>query len=180
MLTLDQFKKIFPNCPKAKIEEYFKHLLKTMEKFEINTKLRMSAFLAQVAHESYQFKYMEEIWGPTDQQKKYEPPSTLAVKLGNTEKGDGFKYKGRGPIQCTGKSNYEQAGKYFKEDFVKFPEKVATSEWAFMIAGWFWDTRKLNALADKSDFLAITKKINGGTNGLEDRKKYYDKCLEVL
>lgn len=180
MLTIEQFKKLFPNCPKAKIDEYFKNLCLTMDRFGINSKKRMKMFLAQLAHESYQFKYLEEIWGPTEQQKKYEPPSTVATRLGNSEKGDGFKFKGRGALQLTGRANYKTVGDYFKVDFIKNPEKAASPEWAFMIAGWFWETRKLNELADKEDLIGVTKKVNGGLNGLEDRKKYYDKFETIL
>lgn len=180
MITIEQFKKIFPNCPKDKVETYLKNLNLTMDRFKIDTKLRKSHFLAQGGHESYQFKFMEEIWGPTDQQKKYEPPSAVAKNLGNTEKGDGFKYKGRGMFQITGRANYKQISDYFGFDFIKNPEKAATPEWAFLIAGWYWENRKLNDLADKDDITAITKKINGGLTHIEDRKKYYAKCIEVL
>lgn len=180
MLTIEQFKKIFPNCPKDKVETYLKNLNVAMDRFKINTKLRKSHFLAQLAHESYQFKYLEEIWGPTEQQKKYEPLSTVATRLGNTEKGDGFRFKGRGVIQLTGRANYKTVGDYFKIDLIKNPDLASTPELAFMIAGWFWETRKLNELADKDDFKEITRKINGGLTHQEEREKWYNKILKEL
>lgn len=103
MLTVDQLKEIMPRMAKnpKTCAALFPHLVAAMDEAQINTPLRIAAFLAQVAHESYEFKYMTEIWGPTDAQKRYEPPSTLATKLGNTQPGDGKRYMGRGPIQLT-------------------------------------------------------------------------------
>src|SRR4051812_14119179 len=112
-LTLDQLKKIMPRMernPKT-AAALFPHLTAALDEAGINTKLRLAAFLAQVAHESGEFRFMEEIWGPTQAQLRYEPPSSLATKLGNTQKGDGYKFKGRGPIQLTGRENYRKCGK---------------------------------------------------------------------
>jgi predicted chitinase len=151
-----------------------------MDEAHINTKPRIAAFLAQLAHESGEFRYMEEIWGPTDAQKRYEPPSTLATRLGNTQPGDGFRFKGRGPIQLTGRANYVTAGKALGLPLSAQPELAATPEAGFRVAAWFWTTKGLNALADAGQFDKITLKINGGTNGAEERRKYYLHALAVL
>jgi putative chitinase len=100
--------------------------------------------------------------------------------LGNTEFGDGAKYRGRGLIQLTGKANYTQAGAALQADLVNDPELVAQPKYAALTAGWFWDKNKLNAFADAGDIEGMTKKINGGTIGLDDRKKHIAHALEVL
>jgi predicted chitinase len=151
-----------------------------MEIYEIDTPLRASAFLAQIAHESAELRFMEELWGPTAQQKKYEPPSDLAKSLGNTQPGDGFRYRGRGPIQITGRANYEKYGDLLGVDLVGNPDLAATPQIAFSTAGLFWKLNRLNELADVQDFTTITKRINGGLNGLQERQKYYEVAKDVL
>jgi hypothetical protein len=123
---------------------------------------------------------MEEIWGPTAQQKKYEPPSDLAKSLGNTQSGDGFRYRGRGPIQITGRANYKKYGDLLGVDLVGNPDLAATPQFAFSTAGLFWKLNRLNELADVQDFTTITKRINGGLTGLQERQKYYDVAKDVL
>ncbi len=123
---------------------------------------------------------MEEIWGPTAQQKRYEPPSDLAKRLGNTQPGDGFRYRGRGPIQITGRANYKKYGDLLSVDLVGNPDLAATPQFAFSTAGQFWKRNGLNELADVQDFITITKRINGGLNGLADRQKYYAIAKNVL
>ena len=103
--------------------------------------------------------------------------------LGNTQKGDGVRFKGRGPIQLTGRANYAAAGKALGLDLVKNPEKVKTPDVGFRTSVWFWTTRKLNAIADQktlASFRMITKKINGGTNGQADREKYWASAKKAL
>ncbi len=182
MITIDELKKIMPRMVKnpKTCAALYPHLCKAMDEAGINTKLRMAAFLAQISHESGELKWMEEIWGPSEAQKRYEPPSTLATKLGNTKKGDGLKFKGRGPIQLTGRSNYKACGDALGLDLIANPEAAASLEAGFRVACWFWTSRKLNALADKSEFDAITKAINGGYNGKPERDAYYAKALSVL
>ena len=102
--------------------------------------------------------------------------------MGNTPQadGDGQRYKGRGLIQLTGRSNYEQISKATGIDFVSSPELLKKPQYAVLSACWFWDSRRLNTLADVNDFAGITKKINGGYNGLADRQSYYDKFCKAF
>lgn len=179
-ITDADLRQIMPNLPEAKRQTYRPHLVKAMISCEISTPLRVAAFLAQIAHESAELRFMQELWGPTAQQKKYEPPSDLAKDLGNTDPGDGFKYRGRGPIQITGRANYKKYGDLLGVDFVGNPDLAATPEFAFQIAGLFWKTRRLNELADAQDFTTITKRINGGLTGLAEREKYYETAKKVF
>lgn len=137
----------------------------------MDSPLRLAHFMAQLAHESGSFAYMEEIWGPTKAQLGYEG----RADLGNTQKGDGFRYKGRGPIQLTGRANYRQFGTKLGMDFERHPEMVAYPSIGLRVALEYWHSRNLNAWADIDDILTITKKINGGTNGLDDRKVHLAK-----
>ncbi|MGH9751314.1 MAG: glycoside hydrolase family 19 protein [Blastocatellia bacterium] len=180
MLTDSDLKQIMPRLPQAKRQLYLPFINKVMEIYEIDTPLRASAFLAQIAHESAELRFMEEIWGPTAQQKKYEPPSSVAKALGNTQKGDGFRYRGRGPIQVTGRANYKKYGDLLSVDLVRNPDLAATPQYAFSTAGLFWKLNGLNELADVQDFITITKRINGGLNGLADRQKYYEIAKNAL
>ena len=152
-----------------------------MQRFDIDDNVRRAAaFIAQLAHESGEFRFMEEIWGPTAAQERYEPESDLAKRLGNTAAGDGKRYKGRGPIQVTGRSNYRKYGELLGVDLVAHPELAATPATGFAVAGLFWQRNGLNALADQGDFKEITRRINGGFNGLPERQKFYDRALAVL
>ena len=180
MITDTQLKKIMPNLGSQKLALYLPHLNAAMLTHGVDNMLRTAAFVAQLAHESGEFRFMEEIWGPTDAQRRYEPPSDLAKKLGNTAAGDGKRFKGRGPIQITGRFNYKKYGDMLGVDLVAQPELAAQPEMAFSTAGLFWRANGLNELADAQDFLRITKRINGGTNGLADREKYYARAKEVL
>jgi predicted chitinase len=146
----------------------------------ISTPLRAAAFLAQIAHESAELRFMQELWGPTAQQKKYDPPSNVAKSLGNTQPGDGFRYRGRGPIQITGRANYKKYGDLLGVDLVGNPDLAAKPEYAFQTAGLFWRMRGLNELADAEDFTTITKRINGGLTGLAERQRYYEVAKKAL
>ncbi|CAF4659625.1 unnamed protein product [Rotaria magnacalcarata] len=136
---------------------------------------RKAAFLAQLAHESGQLRYMKEIASG----EAYEGREDL----GNNQPGDGKLFKGRGPIQLTGRANYAAAGKDLGLDLVNNPELVETPEVGFRTSVWFWNKRQLNKLADRNtlkDFRNITKKINGGNNGSADREKYWKQASKVL
>ena len=180
MLSDVQLRQIMPNLAAAKLPVYLAALNQAMQVYGVNTALRTAAFIAQLAHESGEFRWMEEIWGPTDAQRRYEPPNALAAKLGNTEAGDGKRFKGRGPIQITGRFNYAKYGGLLGTDLVADPALAATPEVAFATAGLFWKTNGLNELADAEQFVTITRRINGGTNGLPDRQKYYAIAKAVL
>ncbi len=167
---------IMPNLKADKRAAFFPFLVAAMNEFSINTPARQAAFLAQLAHESAEFRFMEEIWGPTAAQRRYEGRRDL----GNTQTGDGFRFKGRGPIQITGRFNYKKYGDLLGLDLIGNPQSAATPEVGFRIAWAYWDKNNINAPADRQDIVTVTKLINGGTNGLEDRKKYYERAKRVL
>ncbi len=194
-MNLDKLKGQIPDSVLAQIPQ-------VMEKFQINTPLRLCHFLAQCAHESGNFKAVSEnlnygpvallkIFGKYFNEKNVEayarnPEKIANIVYGNRmgngpeSSGDGFKYRGRGYIQLTGKVNYQSFDKVVEEDITATPELVAT-KYPLLSAAWFWNSRTLNSLADKgatdADVTAITKKVNGGTHGLDDRiakfKKFY-------
>jgi len=147
------------------------------------TQQRKACFLAQVGHESGMLVYTKEIWGPTQQQLKYEPPSKLAKQLGNIAPGSGKRYMGRGWIQTTGESNYIITTREMRKlvpdcpDFHAEPEKLALVQYAALSAAIFWNLKKLNTFADSGDFVTLTKRINGGTNGIAHRQALYTKAL---
>ena len=183
MLTSDQLHAIMPQLPAAKGAALFPFLTAAISEFAIDSPARTAAFLAQLAHESGQFRFMEEIWGPTPAQRRYEPVSTLASTLGNTEAGDGFRFKGRGPIQITGRANYKRFGDLLGLDLVGEPQRAALPEVAFRVAALFWSKKGLNGLADQvtpDAFREITRRINGGFNGLADRQKFYETAKTTL
>ena len=141
-------------------------LTAAMELFHIDSQARAAAFLAQIAHESGRFRFLVEIWGPTEAQKRYEGRRDL----GNVRPGDGRRYCGRGLIQITGRANYRAAGAALNIPAEDRPEMLAEPKWAAYSAAWYWHSRGLNSLADKGDFDEITHRINGGQNGREDRR----------
>jgi putative chitinase len=148
----------------------------TLERFEINTLPRIAAFLAQVGHESGGLRWVREIWGPTLSQQRYEGRKDL----GNTHPGDGKRFMGRGLIQITGRANYAAVSAALGIDAVNNPEVLESPLYASLSAGWFWGSRKLNGFADQGDILAITRRINGGTNGLDDRLARYKLAQTIL
>lgn len=152
------------------------HIEAAMDEFEINTPKRQAAFLAQVGHESGGLRWVAEIWGPTDAQKKYDG----RVDLGNTRPGDGLRYKGRGLLQITGRANYRAAGGALGVDLIEHPEQLETPTLAARSAALFWQSHQLNELADVADFKRITRIINGGYNGYESRLANYQAALQVL
>jgi predicted chitinase len=172
MLTDDELRQIMPNCPAAKRADYLPFIQQAMAEFDINSYLRESAFLAQLAHESAELRYMEEIASGAAYEGR--------AKLGNTQPGDGKRFKGRGPIQLTGRDNYRRYGELLGLDLVNNPTIAATKEVGFRIAGQYWKLNGLNELADQQKFETITRRINGGTIGLADRIKYYQRAKKVL
>lgn len=180
-ITEKQLLQILPNAGRQ-AGVFVPGLNATMGKFAIITPLRMAAFIAQIGHESGQLRYVREL-GNDKYLAKYDT-GRLAQRLGNTPvaDGDGQKYRGRGCIQVTGRANYEACSEALFGDsrLLNTPELLEQPVYAAMSAGWFWQKEGLNTLADKGDFLAITKRINGGTNGLADREALYKRALEVL
>lgn len=165
------------SCGLMRAELWAAPITAAMAEYEVNTKFRQSAFLAQAAHESGGFKYVRELWGPTDAQSKYEG----RADLGNTQPGDGSRFRGRGLIQITGRANYAACGEALGLDLLAHPELLEEPENAARSAGWFWrDYKHLNELADQQLFSAITRRINGGTNGLAERIALYHRALAVL
>ncbi|MFN0107214.1 MAG: glycoside hydrolase family 19 protein [Blastocatellia bacterium] len=180
MITDNQLQQIMPTLNSQKRQMFLPFLNHIMPMFGINSPMREAAFLAQIAHESGELKFFEEIWGPTSAQKRYEPPSDLAKRLGNTQPGDGKRYKGRGPIQITGRFNYRKYGQLLNLDLEGNPDLAATTQVGFQTACQFWKQNGLNELADIPDFTTITKRINGGFNGQADREKYYARAKQAL
>jgi putative chitinase len=183
MLTDDQLRAIMPALPATRRGELLPFLQAAMTEFGIDRPAREAAFVAQLAHESGQFRFMEEIWGPTAAQRRYEPQSDLAARLGNTEAGDGRRFKGRGPIQITGRDNYRRFGGLLGVDLVSQPERAAVPDLAFRIAALFWTKKGLNELADRATpeaFREMTRRINGGFNGLADRQRFYAAARAAL
>lgn len=178
-------------------------LNETFQRFDISTPVRQASFIGQCGHECANFKVLEEnlnyraetlmkLWKsrfPTIEiaNEYARNPKKIANKvyssrMGNRDEasGDGYRFRGRGCIQLTGHANYFHAGQACGEDFVMQPDLVATPKYAAMTAGWFWNTHKINQFADRQDFTLMTKKINGGTIGLDDRIKHINHALDIL
>jgi putative chitinase len=184
-VSIDLLMTVAPSAPSTTLSALMAGdaLNLALAEFEVNTPHRVAAFLAQVAHETGGFRWLNEIWGPTKQQKKYDPPGKLAKTLGNTERGDGARYKGRGLIQITGRGNYRTYGRKLKLPLEDSPELAAIPEHAARIAACYWHDRGLNELADQAtneSFVTITKRINGGLNGLNERVAYWQRAKDFL
>ena len=177
-VTLHQLHTIMPHLTTARGKLYIDPLNRAMAEFHITTRLRKAAFLAQIAEESVELLYFQEIASGWEYDISHN--RSLALELGNTKVGDGPRYKGRGPIQLTGKSNYRSAGKALGLDLVDHPNKAALPSVGFRVAGWFWVGHSLNGLADKKEFKEITRRINGGYNGYSVRLAYYEHALKVV
>lgn len=190
-------------CPAG--EKYGPHLSVAADRFLITTKLRQAHWLGQLAHESGGFRFVREnlnynaeglmrVWPSRFQTienaRRYERDPIRTANFvysdrmgnGNPGSGDGSRFLGRGLIQLTGRANYADASNALFDDdrLVYHPEDVETPEIAALTAGWFWLRRGLNTLADLDDILAITKKINGGTHGLDERWKWVEKFKAAL
>jgi len=164
---------VMPRALQWSIERYYDPLVKGMKKYGITKPLRMAHFLAQIGHETASFRYAEEIADGSAYEGRTD--------LGNTQLGDGTRFKGRGLIQLTGRANYTEYSKDSGVDYVANPRKVATDPFvAVDVACWFWNKRRLNTLADQDDVKAVTRRINGGYNGLDDRIAYLVRAKAVL
>jgi putative chitinase len=202
--TLDQLKQIITG--NQYVSEWYDALCQILPDYEINTKLRVAAFLAQCAHESNNFKATVENlnYRPATLRKlfpKYFPTDALAEEYcrkpnkqeaianriyanrmsnGAESSGDGFKHRGRGLIQLTGKDNYTRYAESLEISIEEAVEHLTTFEGCVQSAAWFWENNSLNQWADAQDMVTLTKKINGGLFGIEDRIKHYEHALHVL
>ena len=164
---------VMPRALPAKIDLYYEPLVKGMKKYDITRNLRMAHFIAQLGHETASFRFTEEIADGSAYEGRKD--------LGNTEPGDGKRFKGRGLIQLTGRVNYAAYSKDSGVDYVAKPQVVASDPIvAVDVACWYWNKRGINKLADKDDVKAVTKAINGGFNGLDDRIEYLVRAKAVL
>ena len=178
-ITQQQLLQIIPNAgPVAGV--FVPVLNAAMVRYQIIGPKRVAAFIAQIGHESGQFRYVREL-GNDQYLSKYDTGS-LAKRLGNTPEadGDGQKYRGRGLIQITGRANYMACGEGLGLDLIKQPELLEKPQHACMSAAWFWATKGLNTLADAGHFDKITQRINGGQNGAAARQALYARALKVL
>lgn len=171
-VTAAQLREIMPRLAADKAAEYLPHLNRAMREAGISTATRRAAFLAQLALESGELRWWQEFATG----EAYEG----RANLGNTQPGDGPRYKGRGPIQLTGRANYRAAGKALGMDLEAYPHRVLEPEVGFRVAGWYWRSRKLNTYADSGDFRELTRRINGGYNGLPEREAYHRTARAVL
>ncbi len=174
-ITQQQLLQILPNA-RTQAGVFVSALNTAMQHYQIVGDKRAAAFIAQIGHESGQLRYVREIWGPTAAQRGYEGREDL----GNTVPGDGRKYCGRGLIQITGRANYAKCGEALGLDLNNHPELLELPQHAAMSAAWFWKQRGLNDLADRDEFNTITRRINGGLNGLENRLALWKKAQAVL
>lgn len=177
-LTLQQLIAIMPRCPLPSAGAYLPHLKAAMAEAEINTPLRAAAFLAQLAHESGHLRWWREFADGSDYGPSKNPK--LASRLGNRTDAEAMLYRGRGPIQITGRFNMEACGKALGLDLLRHPDLLERPEHGFRSAGWFWSSNRLNGLADAGDFRAITKRINGGLNHFAEREALFKRALLVL
>ena len=200
-ITQQQLQQCIGNNPY--LEHWTEALNKILPDYEIDTPQRVAAFIAQSAHESGNFTALHEnlnyravtlrkvfpkYFTTDDMAAQYAgKPELIANRVyggrmgnGPEESGDGFRYCGRGLIQLTGKSNYQAFAESIETPVEQIPEFLATFEGAIQSACWFWESNNLNQYADSGDILTMTKRINGGTIGLEDRQKHYTHALHVF
>ncbi|MDC8004176.1 glycoside hydrolase family 19 protein [Aureisphaera galaxeae] len=202
MITEENFKKIIPDVSWDRASKFVNLFDTTLPAYGIDTPLRKAHFLAQVAHESGGFKYVVEnlnysakaLYGVF---RKYFPNMNLAnqyarqpekianrvyanrMENGDEASGDGWNYRGRGLIQLTGKANYRMFSEYTQQDFLGQPDLVATPQWALASACWFWKKNNINRYADADDIHMVTKRINGGYNGLQSRQHFLDEFKKL-
>lgn len=170
-LTVTQLSEIMPHAGRRAVL-FIDPLNRAMAADGIDTPTRMAAFLAQIAHESGELRYVREIASG----KAYEGRKDL----GNTQPGDGERFRGRGLIQITGRANYTAVSKDLGVDFVGNPALMELPVHAARVSTWFWKARQLNIWADKGDFRRLTIRINGGLNGFEDRLEYWERAKRTL
>lgn len=204
IITVLQLKDILTNAIDEHVEKYTPALNAEMQKYEVHSPIRVAHFIAQIAHESGSFRYSSEnlnysakalraVFGkyfPTDEmaeayarQPEKIANRVYASRMGNGDEasGEGWKFRGRGLIQLTGKENYTNCGNAIGRDLLSNPDQLATDPYAAVAASlWFWNSRSLNTHADNDDVNTVTRRINGGLNGLDDRVSYLNKAKAVL
>lgn len=178
-ITKGQILQIMPNASQY-ADKYLAYINDYADVFKIDTPRRMAHFLAQIAHETNELRYVKEL-GNRNYFDQYDS-GKLKHLLGNVKKGDGYKYRGRGLIQITGRANYQayQNSPYCKGNIMDEPQLLEQPLGAVKSAMWWWQQHGLNELADRDSFTSITKVINGGTNGIESRRKYLKRAKEAL
>ncbi|PSF33631.1 hypothetical protein C7H19_19795 [Aphanothece hegewaldii CCALA 016] len=172
LISRKNFDEVFRYAKDRDRDTYFLPINRTLREFQINTPKRIAAFLAQIGHESASLRYSEEIASGFAYEGRKD--------LGNIYKGDGVRYKGRGLIQLTGRANYRTVGKALGVDLEFEPTLVKVPIISARVAGYFWQSNGLNELADHNAFRRITKKINGGYNGIDDRVRRWERAKEIL
>lgn len=178
MITLNiaQLAQIYPQATRSNIEKALPSLNDTLKRYNIDTVDRVACFLGQLGQESGELRFTRELWGPTYQQRRYEGRKDL----GNTVAGDGYRFRGRGLIQTTGRANYGSVSRRLNFDFITNPDALSLFPWAALSAGDYWDMKNLNPIADNLDVETITKKVNGGYTALDERIDYTNNALRVL
>lgn len=172
MIDLFILKDICRSVKSRTLEPWVEHINAAMEEFDVTTAKRQAAFLAQIAHESGEFRYVRELASG----EAYEGRSDL----GNTQPGDGVRFRGRGLIQITGRANYAACAAALGLDLLDHPEQLESYQHAARSAGWFWKSRGLSELADRDDFRRITKLINGGFTHYAERTMYWERAKSAL
>lgn len=175
MITARILFAVLPTLRADQAAAYLPHLIVAAARYNINTPAREAAFLGQLAHESGGLRYWEEIASGAAYEGR--------IDLGNTQPGDGRRFKGRGPIQITGRANYRKAGEELEIDLIAHPEQAASVPTGFLLAAWFWADKRLNQLADEDSedaYRRITRRINGGYNGWQDRLIYWRRARLAL
>ena len=180
VLTLKQFAQA-TSLPGSVAQAWLPWFQYAVLNANLTTPQRLAGFIAQALHETGSLKYLRELWGPTPAQKGYEGRKDL----GNTFPGDGFKFRGRGIFQTTGRANYALVAQKLGIDALAHPELLEQTEWAMKSAVLYWNTRKrnglsLNQIIDKGDIVGLSRAVNGGDNGLADRKARYNTALRAL
>ena len=200
MITLEQLKQLIPT--NQYVEQWHEALEQLLPEYEIDTPHRIAAFIAQCSHESGGFTSLKEnlnyraetlrkvfpkYFTESSAQQFAGQQEAIANRVyanrmgnGSEESGDGYRYCGRGLIQLTGKDNYQNFADSLEMNVEELPDYLGTFEGAVQSACWFWENNNLNQWADKGDIVTLTKRINGGTIGLEDRIKHYEHALHVL
>lgn len=199
--TQEKLAQIIPNAAYG-VDVWFNELNELLPVFEINTPQRVAAFIAQTAHESGGYRALSEnlnysgdalcrVWpkhfNEENKEQYHRNPEAIANRAyrnrmgnGDEESGEGWAYRGRGLIQLTGKDNYSRFAAYAEMAVEQAPEYIETPRGAVHSACWFWYSNDLNTYADAGDFVGMTKRINGGTIGLEDRIKHYEEALHIF